>query len=103
MPYQIEFSPEVEDHLRVLAVRQQQTVLAAIVEQLSYPPTVETRNRKRMRANPLASWELRVDNLRVYYDILEATEPIALDTVCIRAVGVKERNRVFIGGEEIQL
>jgi hypothetical protein len=60
---------------------------------------VETRNRKPMRPNPLAPWEFRIGTLRVYYDVEDAPAPI----VYIRAVGIKRRNRVRIGGEEIQL
>jgi hypothetical protein len=67
--------------------------------QLTHQPLVETRNRKPMRPNPLAPWELRIQNLRVYYEVEEGTEPIVL----IRAIGIKRRNKVFIGHEEIQL
>lgn len=49
--------------------------------------------------NPVAPWELRIGVLRVYYDVEE--EPVKL--VAIRAVGVKKRGRLFIGGEEIEL
>jgi hypothetical protein len=52
-----------------------------------------------MRPNPIAPWELRIGNLRVYYDIEE--EPVARVTVV--AVGKKLRNRVMIGGEEVEL
>lgn len=52
--YQIEFSPDVEIHLQSLTKREQNIVLDAIVDQLSYQATVETRNRKQMRSNPLA-------------------------------------------------
>ena len=62
-------------------------------------PTVETRNRKPMRRNPVAPWELRIGNLRVYYDVEEQPEMV----VHIRAVGIKLRNRVRIGQEEIEL
>ena len=68
-------------------------------KQLVHQPTVETRNRKPMRPNPVAPWELRIGNLRVYYDVEEEPEP----TVFIRAVGIKERNRVRIGKEVIEL
>lgn len=64
-----------------------------------HQPTVETRNRKPMRPNPLAPWELRIGKLRVYFDIEE--EPEAM--VYIRAVGIKEGNRVRIGGKAIEL
>ena len=74
-------------------------ILGMVDRQLAHQPTVETRNRKLMRPNPVAPWELRIGNLRVYYDVEEESESV----VFIRAVGVKTRNRVRIGGVTIQL
>ena len=97
--YGIEYSPAVEHHLRALTARQQAIVLDTVESRLSHQPTVETRNRKPMRPNPLAPWELRIGNLRVYYDVEEQPQPMVL----IRAVGLKQRNRVRIGSEVIEL
>jgi len=99
LPYRIEYSPDAEDHLHGLTARQQAIVLDTADVQLVHQPTVETRNRKPMRPNPIAPWELRIGNLRAYYDVEEDPEP----EVYIRAVGVKERNRVRIGKEVIEL
>ena len=99
MPYVIEYSPDAEDHLRFLTARQQTIVLDTVDEQLTHQPMVETRNRKPMRPNPLAPWELRIGVLRVYYDVEDTPQP----KVSIRAVGIKERNRVRIAGEIIAL
>lgn len=99
MPYRIEYSPDAEDHWRGLTARQQRIVLDTVDQQLMHQPTIETRNRKPMRPNPIAPWELRLGNLRVYYDVEEDPEPV----VYIRAVGVKERNRVRIGKEVIEI
>lgn len=99
MPYSIEYSPDAEDHLHFLTARQQAIVLDTVDEQLTHQPMVETRNRKPMRPNPLAPWELRIGALRVYYDVEDIPEP----KVYIRAVGIKERNRVRIAGEIIEL
>lgn len=74
-------------------------VLDAVKKQLSHQPTVPSRNRKLMRENPLAQWELRMGNLRVYYVVVEEPEK----NVEIRAIGVKVRNRVFVAGVEVQL
>ena len=83
-----------------MTAHQQATVLDAVDTQLTVEPTRETRNRKPMRPNPLAPWELRVGIFRVYYELVEETpKPM----VRILAVGVKERNRVRIGEEEIEL
>ena len=99
MPYSIEYSPDAEDHLRFLTARQQAIVLDTVDEQLTHQPTVETRNRKPMRPNPLAPWELRIGALRVYYDVEDTSEP----KVYIRAVGIKERNRIRIAGAIFEL
>jgi mRNA-degrading endonuclease RelE of RelBE toxin-antitoxin system len=99
LAYNIQYSPDAEDHLRRLTARQQRIVLDIVDRQLVSQPVMETRNRKRMRPNPVAPWELRIGDLRVYYEISD--EPRA--TVTILAVGVKERDRVRIGGEGIKL
>ena len=99
MQYRIEYSPDAEDHLHAVTARQQAIVLDSVDRQLGHQPTTITKNRKPMRPNPVAPWELRVGTLRVYYDIEEAPETV----VYIRAVGVKTRGQVYIGGEEIEL
>ncbi|HEV8341875.1 MAG TPA: type II toxin-antitoxin system RelE/ParE family toxin [Candidatus Binatia bacterium] len=99
MTYILEYSPDAEDQLRRLTARQQRIVVDSIDRQLLNEPMTETRNRKPMRPNPIAPWELRIGSLRVYYDVQEHPEP----KVVVVAVGVKERNRVRIGGEIIDL
>jgi mRNA-degrading endonuclease RelE of RelBE toxin-antitoxin system len=99
LPFVIEYSPDAEDHLRALTARERSIVLDSVDEQLRHQPGVETRNRKPMRPNPVAPWELRVGNLRVYYDTVEEPEK----RVLVRAVGVKRRSSVRIGGEEVEL
>jgi mRNA-degrading endonuclease RelE of RelBE toxin-antitoxin system len=95
LPCRIEYSAEAEGHLRALTARQRSIVLDTVDEQLAHQPTTETRNRKRMRANPLAGWELRIGDLRVYYDVGEGAGPM----VFVRAIGIKERDQVWIAGE----
>jgi mRNA-degrading endonuclease RelE of RelBE toxin-antitoxin system len=95
LPYSMVYAPETRDHLRYLTARQRSTVFDEVNQQLTHEPTVETRNRKPLRPNPLASWELRIGNLRVYYDVEEVPEP----RVDIVAIGMKRRSRVSIGGE----
>jgi mRNA-degrading endonuclease RelE of RelBE toxin-antitoxin system len=99
LAYRIEYSPESEAHLRSLTARQQAIVFDTVDEQLVYQPTIETRNRKLMRPNPLAPWELRIGDLRVYYDVEEVPEAV----VYINAVGIKERDQVRIAGEVYDL
>jgi mRNA-degrading endonuclease RelE of RelBE toxin-antitoxin system len=54
--YEIEYSPEAVEHLRLLETRDQRTVLDKVDEQLAHEPLTETKNRKPMRPNPLAPW-----------------------------------------------
>jgi mRNA interferase RelE/StbE len=97
--YRIIFSPDGLDQLHELSARLRAVVLDQIERQLTHQPAEETRNRKRMRENPLAPWELRVGDLRVYYDLRDEPQP----TVLIRAVGVKVRNQLMIGGKAVRL
>jgi mRNA-degrading endonuclease RelE of RelBE toxin-antitoxin system len=99
LKYRIEYSPETEEHFQYLSKRQQGIVLDAVERQLQFQPGIETRNRKPMRPNPLAPWELRIGTLRVYYDFEDSPERV----VFIRAIGIKQRNNVRIGREMIQL
>jgi mRNA-degrading endonuclease RelE of RelBE toxin-antitoxin system len=97
--YRIEYSPEAEGHLRYLTKSQQTRVLDAVDRQLADEPTLETRHRKKMRPNPIAPWELRIGDLRVYYEVEERPRK----SVNILAVGEKDRNTVRIAREIIEL
>ena len=99
MAYRTRFAESAEEHFAQLTARQQAIVLDAIKVQLRYEPLRETRNRKRLRPNPLAPWELRAGALRVFYEV-DADEA---DLVNILAIGVKRGNRLFIAGKEIKI
>jgi mRNA-degrading endonuclease RelE of RelBE toxin-antitoxin system len=97
--YRIECSPDAEDHLALLTARQSTTVLDTIIRQLGHEPTIETRNRKPLRPNPVAGFKLRIGEVRVYDDVEEVPARI----VIVKAVALKDRDRVFVGGREIKL
>lgn len=99
MAYEIEYSPESEEHLAVLTARQRSTIFDTVDDQLGHQPGVETKNRKPMRPNSIAPWELRIGKLRVYYEFEEQPEKV----VTVLAIGIKERDRVTIAGEEVEL
>ena len=99
MAYRSRFAESAEEHFAQLTARQHVIVLDALKVQLRYEPLRETRNRKRLRPNPLAPWELRAGALRVFYEV-DADEA---DLVNILAIGVKRGNRLFIGGKEIKI
>ena len=47
-----------------------------------------------LRSNPIASWELRIDQFRVFYDVDAGAE-----VVLIKAVGWKEHNTLYFRGK----
>ena len=98
MAYKIEFAESVQAHLRWLTSRERATILAAVERGLLHEPLKETRNRKPLRPNPIAPWELRVQPLRVFYEV-----GVSKRVVRILAVGRKRRDAVIIGGKEIRL
>ena len=95
MTYALEFSEDAERHLSLLGARQRAILLDSLEVQLAHQPTVATRQRKLLRVNPLAAWELRVGHLRVFYNV-EDDQAI----VIIVAIGTKVRNVLLIEGKE---
>jgi mRNA-degrading endonuclease RelE of RelBE toxin-antitoxin system len=97
--YRIRFAASAEQQFAELKARQQAVVLDAVKVQLRYEPLRETRNRKQLRPNPLAPWELRVGSLRVFYE-LDSGES---DLVNVLAIGIKKGNRLIVAGKEIHI
>lgn len=98
MPYKMEFAGSVKAQLGRLNARDRVLVLDTIERQLLHEPSVETRNRKPLRPNPLAPWELRIGELRVFYDVGQEEK-----TVYILAVGEKRGSSLWIEGQEVKL
>jgi mRNA-degrading endonuclease RelE of RelBE toxin-antitoxin system len=98
VPYEIIFEPDAVEPLKRFSARAQSILLDQIEVQLTYQPDVETRNRKRLRPNPLTPWELCIGENRVFDDVNAGAV-----SVRVIAVGRKEGSRLIIGGEEISL
>ena len=96
--FEIKFTPEAIEDLRWFSRVERKRILAEMESRLSYEPAIETRNRKRLRPNKLAEWELRVDRFRVFFDIDQENRLIKVE-----AVGYKRGSRLFIHGEEYEL
>lgn len=96
--YEIEFTPEALEDLKSLKKFEQKEVIEGIESQLRYEPTVETRNRKKLRPNEVAERELRIGKFRVFYNVDEGVR-----IVSIEAVGFKIGNLLFIRGKKREL
>ena len=53
MMFDIEFTPEANEDLKSCRKFEQQEIVDGIDTQLKHEPTVETRNRKRLRPNEI--------------------------------------------------
>jgi mRNA-degrading endonuclease RelE of RelBE toxin-antitoxin system len=58
--FQIEFTPDAIEDLSGFRKYDQQRIVSAIETHLTHQPDQVSRNRKRLRPNQLAEWELRV-------------------------------------------
>jgi hypothetical protein len=102
VPFTLIYGDEVKRHLRAIETKYHSLIRSEIEGQLLFEPEVETRNRKPLQ-RPLsfgADWELRFgpDNrFRVFYQVKGESRAVR-----ILAIGVKDRNRLFIGGEEFE-
>ena len=102
-PFDVSYDQATKKHLRAIEAKYHSLIRAEIEEQLQFEPGKETRNRKPLRqpAPFEATWELRFgpDNrVRVLYGFDEEHREVQ-----IQAIGVKEGNRLLVGGEEVEL
>ena len=98
MSFTLRWSPQARDNLTFLATHHRVAAIDGEEEQLKDQPTQPTRNRKQLRENPLATWELRLGDLRIFYNVNDSDQAVE-----IVAVGIKEHNRLIIGGAEVNL
>ncbi len=101
--YRIAYDREVIQHLKAIERKHHPLIREAVETQLAYEPDRPARNRKILLQSTAigARWELRVgsrNQFRVFYNV-DAENKV----VYILAVGVKIRERLYIGGEEFPL
>ncbi|MBI3823351.1 MAG: addiction module toxin RelE [Planctomycetes bacterium] len=100
--FELIYDSEVNEHLDFIDSKYHSLIRSTITEQLRFEPNTPTRNRKPLKRPiwPGAGWELRLgpnNRFRVFYRVdAEQLE------VRILAIGVKERSRITIAGEEVE-
>lgn len=100
--FTIIFAPETLAHVDVIERKDHRLIRESVDKQLSFLPGQVTRNRKPLeQPAPFdATWELRfgTDNrFRVFYEVKSEARVVE-----VLAIGIKERNKLFIGGEEFE-
>ncbi len=87
MKYEIIFSPEAQEDIETLRASDRAKVLDAIEIHLRYEPEKLSKSRiKRLKAIAQPQYRLRVDDLRVFYDVI-----YTVDTGTVEILAVKEK------------
>ncbi|MBI3408874.1 MAG: type II toxin-antitoxin system RelE/ParE family toxin [Planctomycetes bacterium] len=94
----ISFTESSLEDLGFFSKKEQSSILKKVEEQLIDEPAKQTRNRKPLRPNSLASWELRIKDFRVFFDIEDDAK-----SVKVKAFGRKEHEKLFVRGKEYKL
>jgi mRNA-degrading endonuclease RelE of RelBE toxin-antitoxin system len=100
--FELVYAPQVKGHLKAIERKYYGLIRQEIEAQLQFEPEVETRNRKPLKRAVVfeAEWEIRFgpnNRFRVFYEVDQEAR-----AVYILAIGIKIRDRLYIGGEEIE-
>ena len=101
--FDLVYAPQVKTHLQAIERKYHSLIRRTIETQLQFEPNVETRKKKPLKrpAELGADWEIRCgpDNcFRVFYSVEQENWQ-----VFILAIGIKRKNRLTIGREEVNL
>ena len=96
--YEIEYTQDALDDLAYFRKHEQVLIVDEIERRLRHEPTLPTRNRKELRPNQIALWELRIGKFRVFYNPKEI-----IQVVEIVRIGEKRGNSVLFRGKREKL
>jgi mRNA-degrading endonuclease RelE of RelBE toxin-antitoxin system len=101
--FELVYALQVKEHLKAIERRYHGLIRQEIEKQLQFEPEVETTNRKPLKRAVAfeAEWEIRCgpnNRFRVFYEVDRDA-----GAVYILAIGVEIRDRLYIGGEEVEL
>ena len=93
MRHEIILAPEASEQFQRLRARIRAAVRDALETHLRFEPPKSSKNRiKRLRGIKRPEYRLRVDEIRVYYDVTE-------DTVEVLAIITKSEARAWLEGK----
>jgi mRNA-degrading endonuclease RelE of RelBE toxin-antitoxin system len=96
--YRIEIAEGALEDLRWFKKAERVTILDSLARHLEHEAVQQSRDRKKLRESILSQWELRIDQYRVFYNVIHAERKVQ-----VTAVGRKDRNRLLIRGREVKL
>ena len=101
--FEIIYPPIIKQHLKPIESKYYSLIQESLEAQLQFQPDVETRNRKPLKRPVVygAKWEIRLgpaNRFRAFYRIDYDNEQ-----VLVLGIGEKIGNRLFFGGQEVEL
>jgi hypothetical protein len=66
MTFHISLTPSAADDLDYFDAYQQRIIMAAVHSYLVHDADIPTKRRKQLESNPIAPWELKKDNYRIF-------------------------------------
>lgn len=97
LPFNIELTDGAQEDLVWFSAYAQRIIVDGIELHLRYQPTLGSRKVVGMQPNPVASWELRLRDYRVLYDVDVTTRKVS-----VQAISEKRGNRLLIRGQEFR-
>jgi mRNA interferase RelE/StbE len=92
----VNITPDAQEDIRFFKAYERRIITSGIRTFLTRDALVETNRRTWLEPNQLGSWELRIGQYRVFYDVED-------DTVYVTAVGYKAHNDLYIRGRKVSI
>ena len=96
--YDIAYTEQAVADLHWFKKHEQNIIIDGIEQRLRYEPTQPNRNRKMLRRNATAAWELRIGNFRMLYDV-----DVHVRIVAIKRIGEKRGNALYFSGQKEEI
>ena len=101
--FDLVYAPQVKEHLKAIERKYYGLIRREIEAHLQFEPEVETKNRKTLKRAVAfeAEWEIHFgpkNRFRVFYEVDREA-----GAVYVLTIGVKVRDRLIIGREEVEL
>jgi len=96
--FRISYTDSALADISTFRKNERRTIFDTVDEQLIYQPDLITRNRKKLRSNAIAEWDLRIQDFRVLYDIYFDKQKVE-----VKVVGLKQGAKFLVRGKEFLL
>jgi mRNA-degrading endonuclease RelE of RelBE toxin-antitoxin system len=79
--FEIKFTDRAFEDLDIFSKTEKRLILTGLESQLTADAAEENDDRKRLHFDGLAEWEIRLGNVRVFYDVDVQTRTVKIEAV----------------------